>query len=206
MAMLVLRFSIIVRHYYLMTRCWGGWDKLVTNGDMREQSDNIPFLRWRLFWMSPKEKGWSCSHLSREYTLHKWWRFPLQISSVNGPDPQETADLITFTEEILNGKLHFLCSDIWRLWLKETRTKQQWSREILPTHYVLLVGALFLKKLNKCARFTHKQKMSTWTFNNLLCSETRLSHRNKDAGIPSIKIPLNIARRNHYLHTVVHYR
>ena len=26
------------------------------------------------------------------------------------PIPQETADLVTFTEEILNGKLHFLCS------------------------------------------------------------------------------------------------
>ena len=28
------------------------------------------------------------------------------------PSPQETADLVTFTEEILNGK-PFLCSDIW---------------------------------------------------------------------------------------------
>ena len=27
------------------------------------------------------------------------------------PNPQETADLVTFTEEILNGKLHFLCSE-----------------------------------------------------------------------------------------------
>ena len=27
------------------------------------------------------------------------------------PNPQETADLITFTEEVLNGKLHILCSD-----------------------------------------------------------------------------------------------
>ena len=26
------------------------------------------------------------------------------------PTSQETADLVTFTEEILNGKLHFLCS------------------------------------------------------------------------------------------------
>ena len=26
------------------------------------------------------------------------------------PNPWETADLVTFTEEILNGKLHFLCS------------------------------------------------------------------------------------------------
>ena len=24
--------------------------------------------------------------------------------------PQETADLVTFTEDTLNGKLHFLCS------------------------------------------------------------------------------------------------
>ena len=27
------------------------------------------------------------------------------------PDPQVAADLVTFTEEILNGKLQFLCSD-----------------------------------------------------------------------------------------------
>ena len=27
------------------------------------------------------------------------------------PNPQKTADLVTFTGEILNGKLHFLFSD-----------------------------------------------------------------------------------------------
>ena len=27
-----------------------------------------------------------------------------------GPDPQETGDLVTITEELLNGKLHSLCS------------------------------------------------------------------------------------------------
>ena len=26
------------------------------------------------------------------------------------PNPHETASLATFTEEILNGKLHFLCN------------------------------------------------------------------------------------------------
>ena len=26
------------------------------------------------------------------------------------PNPQETADLVTFTEEILNAKMYFLCS------------------------------------------------------------------------------------------------
>ena len=28
------------------------------------------------------------------------------------PNPQFPADLVLFIEEILNGKLHFLCSDI----------------------------------------------------------------------------------------------
>ena len=35
------------------------------------------------------------------------------------PNPQETADLVTFAEEIFNGKLHFLCSDIILLHLKQ---------------------------------------------------------------------------------------
>ena len=29
------------------------------------------------------------------------------------PNSQETVDLVTFTEEILNGKLHILCSVNW---------------------------------------------------------------------------------------------
>ena len=33
------------------------------------------------------------------------------------PNPQVPADLVTFTEEILNGKLHFLCN-----------VKQNWAR------------------------------------------------------------------------------
>ena len=28
------------------------------------------------------------------------------------PNPQFPVDLVTFTEEMLNGKLHFLCNDI----------------------------------------------------------------------------------------------
>ena len=37
--------------------------------------------------------------------LHKKISFPFRIYLVN-----VTADLVTFTEEILNGKLNFLCS------------------------------------------------------------------------------------------------
>ena len=47
----------------------------------------------------------------KEVSLHKKWSFPLRISSVKmWPNPQFHVDLVTFTEEIFNGKLHFLCS------------------------------------------------------------------------------------------------
>ena len=46
----------------------------------------------------------------KAYALHKKWSFPLRISSVNVTKSQETADLVTFTEEILDGKVHFLCN------------------------------------------------------------------------------------------------
>ena len=36
-------------------------------------------------------------------------KLPLEISSVNGSNPQFLADLVTFTEKILNRKL--LCSE-----------------------------------------------------------------------------------------------
>ena len=40
-------------------------------------------------------------------TLHKKWSSPLRISSVN----VTKSAVSTFTEEILKGKLYFLCSD-----------------------------------------------------------------------------------------------
>ena len=36
------------------------------------------------------------------------------------PNLQETADLVTFNEEILNGKLHFLCSVAVKIMIYET--------------------------------------------------------------------------------------
>ena len=44
--------------------------------------------------------------------LDKKWSFPLRISLVNVPNPHFAADLVLFTEEILNGKLHFLCGEV----------------------------------------------------------------------------------------------
>ena len=42
-------------------------------------------------------------------SLHKKWSFLLSISSVNVTKYAGNCGLVTFTEEILNGKLHFLC-------------------------------------------------------------------------------------------------
>ena len=42
--------------------------------------------------------------------LHKKRSFPLRISTVNMSHLQYIDGLVTFTEEILHGKLHFLCS------------------------------------------------------------------------------------------------
>ena len=34
------------------------------------------------------------------------------------PNPQKNADLVTFTEEILNGNFYFLCCAFWKWTLK----------------------------------------------------------------------------------------
>ena len=47
------------------------------------------------------------SQLTHKLTQHKKWSFLLRISSVN---VTRSANLVTFTEEIFNGKLYFLCS------------------------------------------------------------------------------------------------
>ena len=74
-------------------------------------------LKLSSLWVFGEKLFWSCKtsfgriFLSLKYFFwlivhkhHKKWSFPLRISSVN------TADLVTFTEEILNGKLYFLCT------------------------------------------------------------------------------------------------
>ena len=45
-------------------------------------------------------------------TLHKKRSFPFRISSVNVTKSAVSCGLFTFTEEVLNGKFHFLCSVI----------------------------------------------------------------------------------------------
>ena len=73
----------------------------------------------------------------------KKWSFPLRISSVN---VTKSAVLVSFTEETLNGKLHFLCSAIhpcvlWRtlnfiIWRASTRNSNQtfWAGGLAYRH------------------------------------------------------------------------
>ena len=46
------------------------------------------------------------------------------------PNPQETVDLVTFTGEILNGKLDFLCGDCFLISLPSQDGKGH-SRNII---------------------------------------------------------------------------
>ena len=57
-------------------------------------------------------KCYSCkiSNIGTRVTLHKKWSFPLRISPVNMTKSAVSCSLVTFTIEILNGKLQVLCS------------------------------------------------------------------------------------------------
>ena len=59
----------------------------------------------------------------------------------NTPQKMETADLVTFTEEILNGKLHFLCCATFiTLRLEEQNISQCfWTRH---QHYRYVISVL----------------------------------------------------------------
>ena len=70
-----------------------------------EKTSHLTFCYWRRN-ISPNDQ--SLKGPQNVDALHKTWSFPEWIF-------QKIADLmITFTEEILNGKLHFLsCDDVW---------------------------------------------------------------------------------------------
>ena len=71
-------------------------------------------------------------NLTKILALHKKWSFPLRISSAN------VKDFFTFTEEVLIGKLHFLCS-VKRIKksIKESKCKDQFPSVYFVTCNVL---------------------------------------------------------------------
>ena len=77
------------------------------------------------------------------------------------PHPQETAYLVTFTEEILNGKLHFLRSEIserdswyipsWELYVPSQQWKKQKNVRNLLTKLTIMKSEIVKKFL--CFQF-----------------------------------------------------
>ena len=67
------------------------------------------------------------------------------------PNPQETADLLIFTEEILNGKLRFLCSVDQTLAVKlVVKYLQSLLSEVYlghPQHQMLWGSSIYLSHL-----------------------------------------------------------
>ena len=66
-------------------------------------------------------------------------------------NPEFPADLVTFTEEIFNGKLHFLCSDSTEHYFKLIKLSSGNKLEIFPQLNLLLV-------LDQCVAFQCARK------------------------------------------------
>ena len=64
------------------------------------------------------------------------------------PNPQETADLVKFTEEILNGKLHFLCSahEKYFVVVPPLIMQDSWSLRKILTYEIKFLRKPYLKK------------------------------------------------------------
>ena len=63
------------------------------------------------------------------------------------PNPQKTVDLVTFTEEILNGRLHFLC----KRWLSEPQ-KHLFTSLTSRNHCQLLESSIYVFNRHFVAR------------------------------------------------------
>ena len=59
------------------------------------------------------------------------------------PNPQETVDLVIFTEKILNGKLRFLCSD------NHSDTRSQCFKQCIPLLPYIRISTPTKKKYKK---------------------------------------------------------
>ena len=83
------------------------WDKKCSHVDVKWRFSAVLKIAYlfhvNLYLPIIDLRGWFSHN-----TLHKEWSFPLRISSVNA------TNLILFTEEFRNRKLHFLCSDMVR--------------------------------------------------------------------------------------------
>ena len=75
------------------------------------------------------------------------------------PNPQKTVDLVTFTEEILNGKLHFLCSE-WYWWGMNWESWKERKQKKINTNKKMTAKQARQKQMQtKQNKQTNKQKI-----------------------------------------------
>ena len=76
-------------------------------------------------------------------------------------NPQEAADLVTFTEEILNGKLHFLCIE-WNISKKDNGKLSKWYRTLLAESIIVTkkLSNLASKQMRNSPSFLPKVDIS----------------------------------------------
>ena len=89
------------------------------------------------------------------HALHKKWSFPLRISSVNGPNPQETADLVHLLKKSVMENFIF-CAVMHLKFLLSVlliRIFQQWFLNFYKVKW--MIHKIKNKRTSKC-----KEKMS----------------------------------------------
>ena len=110
-----------------------------------------------------------------QLTLHKKWSIPLRISFVNVTKyPQETADLFTFTEEFLNGKLHFLCSVVGG----GRRSQPAFIWKYKKSALILQKSVLILDKSGLFVCISEPNFQLKWSFKSILQKTTWNVYRN----------------------------
>ena len=87
--------------------------------------------------------------------------------------PEDTVNLVTFTEEILDAKLHFLCSPVWMIksWLYLSFRKLMNAGALNECKEAATRGVLWKKVIleisqnsqeNTCARVSFLIKLQAW--------------------------------------------
>ena len=114
------------------------------------------------------------------------------------PNPQFPAHLVTFTEEILNGKLHFLCSESNKIFELTPSAPN-------PCHYHLYPSSYYVTTITKLFRNLTSRQSSVMS----VCWIAHISHLNSLScfGLPLIPLHSlciqhlqNWQRMNYYLH------
>ena len=74
-------------------------------------TSSTPFFKFVCWYVFKTRLYWKNRISQSQQELQKKCSFPLRISSINVTKSAGNCGFSQFTEEILNGKLHFLCSE-----------------------------------------------------------------------------------------------